>query len=94
MMEQNQKESELWSNRKKIELIREEEKVIVLLNGQEYMMWDGADKSTPKVAIVEIHELGLAKKEEIASAFDINIKTVYNYITAFKLKGISGLIEE
>ncbi len=93
-MEQNHKESELWSNRKKIELIREEEKIIILLNGQKYMMWDGADKSTPKVAIVEIHELGLAKKEEIASAFDINIKTVYNYITAFKLKGIAGLIEE
>lgn len=58
------------------------------------MMWDVCDPAGRKTAVVELHELGLATKEELAGAFEINVKTVYNYVTAFRAGGIKGLIEE
>lgn len=79
-------------DRKKIEVIKSEGKLTLLLNGRPYMNWSNEDEEAPRIAVVQLYELGLITQEELAEAFQVHIKSVYNYINAYKLSGIRGLM--
>ena len=83
-----------FPERKKIEVIESEEKQEVLLRGRPYMTWLPEDETAPRMAIVQLHELDLATQEELSDAFQVHIKSVYNYINAYKADGILGLIDQ
>ena len=80
--------------RKKIEVIESGDKQIVLLRGHPYMSWSNEDESAPKVAIVQLYELGLVTQEELTNAFQVHINSIYNYISAYKADGMQGLITQ
>jgi len=80
--------------RKKIEVIESGDKQTVLLRGQPYMSWSNEDESAPKVAIVQLYELGLVTQEELANAFQVHINSIYNYINTYKSDGIRGLTSQ
>ena len=76
-----------------IRVIENGEKKQVLVGGRTYFSWNKEDESGQRLAIVQLCELELGTQEEIAKAFDIHIKSVYNYITAFNADGMRGLLD-
>ena len=63
----------------------------VLLKGQPYMSWNVGDENTERMAIVQLNELGLVTQEELAEAFVVHVKSVSNYVAAFRREGGRGL---
>lgn len=82
-----------WTKFSGIKVIEEGEKKKVMVGGRPYFRWDSSDESGQRLAIVQLCELGLGTQEEIAEAFGVHIKSVYNYITAFNADGMEGLLE-
>ena len=80
--------------RKKIEVIESEGKKKVLLREQPFMTWASEDESASRMAIVQLYELGFATQEELSDAFQVHIKSIYNYINAYKADGVRGLIDQ
>ena len=78
----------------KLQIIETELEKKVLVKGQLYMTWEIQDQTTQRMAIVELYKTGIATQEELAKAFGIHIKTIYNYVTIFEQEGIKGLIGE
>ena len=64
---------------------------ILTVEGSPYMQWAVEDVLTKRIAIAQLHELGMGSQEEIAAAFGISTKSVYNYIQMVAAKGSSGL---
>ena len=58
------------------------------------MRWSTEDDLSARLAIVQVSELGVGTYEQIAKAFRINEKSVYNYIQSFSQKGAYGLVPE
>jgi transposase len=83
-----------FPERKKIEVIESEGKQQVVLRGRPYMKWLPEDETAPRMAIVQLHELGLATQEELSDAFEVHIKSVYNYINAYEADGVRGLTDQ
>jgi transposase len=79
---------------KKIEVIESSNKQTVFLRGRPYMSWSNEDESAPRMAIAQLYELGLVTQEELADAFQVHIKSVYNYINAYEADGVRGLISQ
>lgn len=77
-----------------IKIMEEGEKKQVFVGGRPYFSWNGSDESAERLAAVQLCELELGTQEEIAEAFGINIKSIYNYINAYKGDGIRGLIDQ
>ena len=67
---------------------------ILFVKGQQYMSWEERDQDGQRVAIAQLYECGIGTQEELAEAFKVDIKTVYNYINSFKSGGIQGLVGE
>ena len=82
-----------WESFKKIKVIETEGTKKAFLRGHLYMSWQSQDQSAQRVAIAQLYECGVATQEELADAFGISIKSVYNYITSFATGGIQDLIE-
>ena len=83
-----------WDLSKKIMVIKDGEEQKVLLEGRPYMSWLYNDQVAQRVAIVQLFRSDLATKEELAEAFGINIKSVYNYTNRFEKDGIAGLLDQ
>lgn len=83
-----------WEAFAKIKVIENGGQKKVLVRGQPYMNWETGDQAGQRVAIVELYKSGLAKQEELAKAFGVHIKSVYNYITTFEEEGMQGLVGE
>ena len=79
---------------RKIEIVTAGGEQKVLLNGQPYMSWRCEDQVAPRIAIAQLHESGLASQEELAELFGVNVKSVRNYISAFRMDGVSSLISQ
>lgn len=79
-----------WSRKIEIASTNGEQKV--LLKGQPYMSWRSEDQVAPRVAIAQLHESGLASQEELAKLFGVHIKSVHNYISAFRMDGMGSLM--
>jgi len=82
-----------WESFKKIKVIETEGTKKTFVRGHLYMSWQSQDQSAQRVAIAQLYECGIATQEELAKAFGISIKSVYNYITSFVTGGIQDLIE-
>ena len=81
-----------WKVFKKIQVIETEGTKKAFTRGRLYMSWESGDQYAQRVAIVQLYECGVATQEELAEAFGISIKSVYNYITAFASGGMQDLI--
>ncbi|MFA4846528.1 MAG: putative transposase [Patescibacteria group bacterium] len=55
------------------------------------MRWRVGDESTERMAVVQLNELGLVTQEELAEAFTMHVKSVTNYVAAFRREGGRGL---
>ena len=77
-----------------IKVMEEGEKKQVFVGGRPYFSWNGSDESAERLAAVQLCELELGRQEEIAEAFGIHIKSLYNYVNAYKGDGIRGLIDQ
>ncbi len=58
------------------------------------MKWPSEDDLSPRLAIAQLSELGFGTYEEIAKAFRVHEKSVYNYIHNFSEQGAYGLVPE
>ena len=83
-----------WGNRARIELIENGTMTRLLVNGQPYMSWPSEDDLSPRLAIAQLSELGFGSYEEIAKAFRIHEKSVYNYSHNFSEQGAYCLVPE
>jgi len=83
-----------WNALAKIQVIQIDEKKELLINGKTYLRWFSKDEAVQRFAIAQLYELGLATQEEISEAFQLHIKTVYNYVNTYKTNGIEGLISQ
>ena len=87
------KERNLWGcSTKKIEIRKIDDREKVLVRGRPYLSWRITDQAGRRVAIAELYEMGVATQEELAEAFNIHVRSVNNYITTFKERGIKGLV--
>jgi transposase len=83
-----------WGSRARIQLIENGTTTRLLVDGQPYMRWPSEDDLSPRLAIAQASELGLGSYQEIANAFGIHEKSVYNYTHSFSEQGAYGLIPE
>ncbi len=81
-----------WKQPAQIKVIEVGGRKQVLLNGWPYMRWSLEDEATQRIAIAQIYEMGIGTQEEIAKAFGVHIKSVYNYIQAFAAEGGRGFL--
>ena len=58
------------------------------------MSWTLEDDISARFAVVQLSEIGVGSYEEVAKAFKIHEKSVYNYIQSFSQEGSYGLIPE
>ncbi len=84
-------EGKRWEAFKKVQVVETGGIKKVFVKGQLYMSWESADKATQRVAIVQLYECELGTQEELAEAFGISVKSVYNYIIAFASGGTQEL---
>lgn len=78
----------------RIQIITTDGEQKVLLKGQLYMGWRREDQIAPRVAVVQLHASGLASQEELAKLFGVHERSVRNYISCFRMEGISGLMSQ
>jgi hypothetical protein len=81
-----------WEAFKKIQVVETEEAKKVFVEGRLYMSWESGDQSAQRIAIAQLYECEYGTREELAEAFGVGIKSVYNYATAFGSGGIQDLI--
>ena len=83
-----------WGRRARIQLIENGTMTRLLVDGQPYMRWPSEDDLSPRLAIAQLSELGFGSYEQIAKAFRIHEKSVYNYSYNFSKQGAYGLVPE
>jgi len=95
-MESSDKDTKFpgWESFKKVQVIKAGDEQKVLLGGRTYMSWRDKDRVARRVAIAQLRKSGLASQEELAEAFGIHVKSVYNYTNRFEKDGIAGLLEQ
>ena len=76
---------------KRIVLMEDAHRQVLMVEGRPYMQWAIEDVLTKRLAIVQLHELHLGSQEEIAAAFGISTKSVYNTIRMLAAQGPAGL---
>ena len=77
---------------KRIVLVHDHSRQILMVEGRRYMQWADEDRLTKRIAIAQLYELDMGSQEEIAAAFQISTKSVYNYIRIFATKGSAGFV--
>jgi len=83
-----------WEAFGKIQVLEGDEIVEVLIDGQIYMKFLKGDEGSRRMGIVQLCESGKGTQEDIAKAFGVHVKSVYNYVNAYKGEGISGLVSQ
>ena len=93
-MDKEEKRQDFEQERQKLKIIETEKGKVLLVMNKPYMVWDKTDEVVPKFAMVQLYQQDLATQEEISEIFQVHVKSVYNYITAYKEFGIKGLVEQ
>ena len=93
-MDKEEKRQDFEQERQKLKIIETEKGKVLLVMNKPYMVWDKTDEVVPKFAMAQLYQQGLATQEELSEIFQVHIKSVYNYITAYKESGIKGLVEQ
>lgn len=70
------------------------EMVTVLVHQRPYMRYHRADALAHRLALVQLHALGVASQDALAQAFRVHVKSVYNALTTFHAEGSRGLCPE
>jgi transposase len=76
----------------RILVVEDVHRQVLMLNGRPYMQWAIEDGLTKRLAIVQLHQLQVGSHEQIAAAFGISTKSVYNTIRMFLAEGAVGLL--
>ena len=83
-----------WQGSTRVKIITEEGKKKVLIDEKPYMSWSATDNDSQRMAIAQISELEIVTEEELASIFEVHVRSVRNYIQDFRREGIQGLISQ
>ena len=83
-----------WERESRIRLMKDGKIIRLLVDNKHYMSWSSNDILSARFAIVQLSGLGLGTQEDIAKAFSIHEKSVYNHIQSFSTKGAYGLVPE
>jgi len=76
----------------RIVLVEDVYRQVLMVDGRPYMQWAIEDVLTKRLAIVQLHQSQLGSHEQIAAAFGISAKSVYNTIRMFAAEGAAGLL--
>ena len=93
-MEQRGFKGDGWQSQEYLQVIEEGGMKKVFLNGSLYMLWEKDDELSQRIAVAQMDALGTLTQEQIAKAFRIHPKSVYNHVQAFKADGADGLISQ
>ena len=74
-----------------IEVQETKDWVTVRVHRQPYMQYRPGDGLAQRLAIVQLHALGVANQETLAAAFRVHINSVYNAVSTFRTTGSRGL---
>jgi len=77
---------------KRIVVVEDVHGQVLMVDGRPYMQWAVEDVLTKRLAIVQLHQLQVGSHEQIAAAFGISTKSVYNTIRIFLAEGAAGLL--
>jgi len=80
------------SSGRRIVVVDDQRTRLVMVEGRPYMRWTVEDDLAERIAIAQLYEVKLGSQEEIARAFGLSIKSVYNYIRIFEAAGCAGLL--
>ena len=83
-----------WRPERSIQVVEADGLTRVLMKGQLYMSWRSGDEACVRLAIVQLHQCGLATEPELAEAFGRHVATVQRYLRDFADEGMKGLVSE
>jgi transposase len=83
-----------WQPEKTIRLVTDEGMTRVFVKGRLYMSWRCGDEECLRLAMVQLHQCGLATEEELAAAFGRHVNSVQRYLAGFAERGVRGLLSE
>jgi transposase len=79
---------------RRIVIVEDQDKRLVVVEGKPYMLWTVDDVLAERMAVVQLSELGMGSQREIATAFQISGKSIYHYRRIFGVEGSAGLLGE
>lgn len=82
------------STARRIVVVEDQGKRIVMVEGRPYMLWAVDDVLTERMAVAQLCELEMGSQQDIATAFGMSNKSVYRYSRVFAVKGSSGFLGE
>jgi hypothetical protein len=77
---------------RRIAVVREQQRRLILVEGRPYMAWVATDRLMERIAVAQLCELNMGSQEQIAAAFGTSIRSVYRCYRAFAAKGSVGLL--
>ncbi|MCK4423064.1 MAG: helix-turn-helix domain-containing protein, partial [Candidatus Omnitrophica bacterium] len=83
-----------WDNPHAIKIVESDGFKKVLIEGRTYFSWPCEDKALQRIAIVQLYESKLVKREDLARLFGIHKKVISRYLANFARDGLSGLISQ
>ena len=83
-----------WRPERSIQVVEADGLTRVLMKGQLYMSWRSGDEACVRLAIVQLHQCGLATEPDLAEAFGRHVTTVQRYLREFADEGMKGLVSE
>ena len=72
---------------RRIAVLEDQCKRLVVVEGRPYMLWAVDDVLTEHMAVAQLYELEMGSQQEIATAFRMSGKSVYRYSRVFAAKG-------
>ena len=79
---------------RRIAVLEDKCKRLVVVEGRPYMLWSVDDVLTERMAVAQLYELEMGSQQEIATAFRMSGKSVYRYSRVFAARGSAGLLGE
>ena len=83
-----------WRSERSIQVVEAGGLTRVLVKAQLYMSWRSGDEACVRLAIVQLHQCGLATEPDLAEAFGRHVTTVQRYLRDFADEGMEGLVSE
>ena len=81
-----------WQPEKSIHVVAAEGTTRVFMKGRAYMSWRSGDEECLRLAMVQLHQCGLATEEELAAIFGPHVNSVRRYLAGFAEHGARGLL--
>ena len=79
---------------RRIVIVEDQDKRLVVVKGKPYMLWIAGDVLAERMAVARLSELGVGSQRENDTAFQISGKSVYQYRRIFAVEGSAGLLGE